>query len=322
MRRFLLSLLLFLALVSGAEAQKTRAALTTEINTNFADNTAGAITPALARTTYLDMLASWQAINTTAPGDAAYPMVAGDRYVYTTVLTTARTWTLPPASSLNKGEHITVADAANVVTSSNTITIARNGSDTISGATTSVVLNYPLVSAIFVTDGVSNWGVFYNNQGLAAANTVIGNFSASTALAVANAVASCSGNNNGVLYTTNTGFSCGSNFAYLNVADQTITGGANVTSQSQSTGSIQIDCGSRPLQFITNGGAFTLTAPANDGSCILLVTNNASAGTITFSGFSVGASTGDALTTTNTNKFSIHIWRINSISGYRIAAHQ
>jgi hypothetical protein len=108
----------------------------------------------------------------------------------------------------------------------------------------------------------------------------------------------------------------------LNVEDQVLAGGATVTSKSLSTGHITIDCGDRPLQYITNGGAFTITAPASDGSMMLLVTNNGSAGTITFSGFTVGSSTGDALTTTNTNKFTIAIWRINGVSGYRIAAHQ
>jgi len=122
--------------------------------------------------------------------------------------------------------------------------------------------------------------------------------------------------------TTWTGPSSNATLAALNIASQTVTGGANVTSQSISTGSYTVDCGTRPLQYITNGGAFTLTAPANDGNCILLVTNNGSAGAITFSGFSVGASTGDALTTTNTSKFSIMIWRVNGTSGYRVAAHQ
>lgn len=110
--------------------------------------------------------------------------------------------------------------------------------------------------------------------------------------------------------------------ASLIAADQTLTGGANVTSLSLATGNVTIDCGARPLQFITNGGAFTITAPAKDGSCIVLTTNNASAGTIAFSGFSVGTSTGDALTTTNSNQFSIFIWRVNGTSGYRVAAHQ
>ncbi len=113
--------------------------------------------------------------------------------------------------------------------------------------------------------------------------------------------------------------------AALDVADQTVSGGANVTSDNLGTitmGTTTIDCGVRPLQYFTNGGASTLAAPAADGSCIVLMTNNGSAGAITFSGFSVGSNTGDAVTTTNTQKFSIFIWRINSTSGYRIAAHQ
>lgn len=106
------------------------------------------------------------------------------------------------------------------------------------------------------------------------------------------------------------------------VADQTISGGANVTALSQSTGNITVDCGARPLQYITNNGAYTITAPSNDGSCVLLVTNGASAGATTFSGFTVGSNTGDALTTTNTNKFMIFIIRINGTSSYTIKALQ
>lgn len=106
------------------------------------------------------------------------------------------------------------------------------------------------------------------------------------------------------------------------VSDQTISGGANVTSLSQSTGNITIDCGARPLQSITNNGAYTITAPSNDGSCVLLVTNGASAGATSFSGFTVGSNTGDAMTTTNTNKFKIYIDRINGTSSYTIQALQ
>lgn len=122
-----------------------------------------------------------------------------------------------------------------------------------------------------------------------------------------------------------TGASSNMNLAALNLADQTLSGGANVTAANlgtKSSGTLTIDCGTSPLQFVTNGGAFTLTAPANDSSCIVMSTNNGSAGAITFSGFSVGSATGDALTTTNTSKFSISIWRVNGTSGYRVAAMQ
>lgn len=75
-------------------------------------------------------------------------------------------------------------------------------------------------------------------------------------------------------------------------------------------------------QYMTNNGAFTLAAPAADSAIDLLVTNGASAGAITFSGFTVSASTGDALTTTNTNKFIISIRRINATATYVIKALQ
>lgn len=154
------------------------------------------------------------------------------------------------------------------------------------------------------------------------ANTVLSNWTGSTANVVANTWPSCSTTTSALQYTNGSGLSCYTSSASLAATGQTITGGAIVTSLSQSTGNITIDCGARPLQYITNGGAFTITAPANDGSCILLVTNNASAGTITFSGFSVGSNTGDTYATTNTNKYSLFVWRVNSTSGYRWSAHQ
>lgn len=75
-------------------------------------------------------------------------------------------------------------------------------------------------------------------------------------------------------------------------------------------------------QYLTNGGAITWNAPASDCAMQILVTNGASAGAITFSGYTVGSSTGSTLTTTNGNKFLINITRINSVSTYSIYALQ
>lgn len=62
MKRFIAAIAVSLSLVTfavPAQAQKTKAALTTEINANFADNTTGLITATLLRTTVLDIVASY-----------------------------------------------------------------------------------------------------------------------------------------------------------------------------------------------------------------------------------------------------------------------
>lgn len=86
--------------------------------------------------------------------------------------------------------------------------------------------------------------------------------------------------------------------ALLTAASQVLSGGASVTSLSQAAGNITIDCSARPLQYQVNTAAFTITAPTTDGSCVLAVQNGPSAGAITFTGWSVGTSTGDAFATT------------------------
>jgi hypothetical protein len=155
------------------------------------------------------------------------------------------------------------------------------------------------------------------------ANTWKGNATGSTGAPSDNSWTNCNGANSAVNYTNGTGTGCNANVASLNTADQTLAGGANVTQLGLATGNVTIDCGSRPLQSITaSTSAWTITAPSSDGSCLLLITNPASAVTPSFSGFSVGASTGDALTTTNGSKFTLSIWRINGTAGYRVAAHQ
>lgn len=63
------------------------------------------------------------------------------------------------------------------------------------------------------------------------------------------------------------------------------------------------------FKTITNGGAFTLAAPSLAGTYNMEIdiTNNASAGAITFTGFASGYPKGDPLTTTNASLFKLHI---------------
>lgn len=136
---------------------------------------------------------------------------------------------------------------------------------------------------------------------------------------------SCSSTTSAIKYLLGTGFTCRTDAASLTATGQTFSGGANVTPFSIGTvasGTTTISCGNGPLQFFTNGGASTIAAPAADGSCIVYMLNNGSAGSIAFSGFTVSTNTGDSLTTTNTNKFFISIVRINGISNYVVRALQ
>lgn len=87
------------------------------------------------------------------------------------------------------------------------------------------------------------------------------------------------------------------------VADQVITGGAVITSLSLgtvTTGTTTLDFGARPQQHYTNNGAHTLAPDTSSGSILLDITNDASAGAITTSGWTkvVGS-----FTTTNGHKF-------------------
>jgi hypothetical protein len=94
--------------------------------------------------------------------------------------------------------------------------------------------------------------------------------------------------------------------AALNTENQALTGGVTVTSKDLgtiTTGTLTLDMGDRPQQHYTNNGAHTLAPGSVNSSCLLDVTNGASAGATTTSGWTyvVGA-----FTTTNGHKFRCH----------------
>lgn len=103
-----------------------------------------------------------------------------------------------------------------------------------------------------------------------------------------------------------------------------VTGGFGITSNNLgtiTTVATTLTVTNGPQQYLTNNGNFTLAAPAADGNFALLITNGASAGTITWSGFTVGVP-GDSFTTTNGNKFLVSVIRINGVSTYIVKALQ
>jgi hypothetical protein len=94
-------------------------------------------------------------------------------------------------------------------------------------------------------------------------------------------------------------------YAKLDTADQVVTGGARITpleigGGTVSSGTVTPDPGDRPIQYYTNGGAHTLAPGSNKGSYILEITNNASAGAITTSGWT---KVSGSFSTTNNHKF-------------------
>ena len=106
---------------------------------------------------------------------------------------------------------------------------------------------------------------------------------------------------------------------------QTLTGGFKFTAANK--GNIASPFTPDPFegnyQYGNNNGAFTLNAPADDCAIDILITNTATAGAITFAGFTVAATNyGDPLTTTNGHKFVISIRRIGGTATYVIKALQ
>ena len=109
------------------------------------------------------------------------------------------------------------------------------------------------------------------------------------------------------------------------------TGAANVLPDGYATADYSADTkttgtytpaasdGSNTIYYI-NGGAHTLAPPANSGTVVIQVTNNASAGAITTSGFT--AVRGDSLTTTDGDKFMLFIAVCNGESVLNVVALQ
>lgn len=78
---------------------------------------------------------------------------------------------------------------------------------------------------------------------------------------------------------------------------------------TKSSGTFTPDPALGNFQHATNGGAHTLGVPASNCTMIILYKNNASAGTLTTSGYTIVD--GDDLTTTNGHEFFLYITRIN-----------
>lgn len=89
---------------------------------------------------------------------------------------------------------------------------------------------------------------------------------------------------------------------------------------TKSSGTYTPDEADGNFQYAVNGGAHTLAPPTNNCTLVIQYTNNASAGAITTSGFTVV--TGDALTTTDGDDFFFYITKCNGFSQLNVVALQ
>lgn len=111
----------------------------------------------------------------------------------------------------------------------------------------------------------------------------------------------------------------GGTLASLSGTGQTLSGGFKIPALSLPSTSFTVDCSLRPLQYITNSTALTITAPADDSNCNMQITNNGTASTITLSG---GVSVGDPFDTINGHSFLLNISRIGGSTTFITKARQ
>lgn len=93
---------------------------------------------------------------TTGP-DGSYSILSTDRVIALATFTAPRSYALPAANTCNPGQRLRILDGRGTLSSTNTLTIARSGSDTINGLTSSLVLATQFAGVTLETDGVSNW---------------------------------------------------------------------------------------------------------------------------------------------------------------------
>jgi hypothetical protein len=95
-------------------------------------------------------------------GDSNATIAITDRFLSTNAaLTAPRTWTLPLANTTTAGQTILIGDTFGGISSTNTLTVQRNGTDTINGQT-AFIFGRAFQGAGFLSDGVSKW--FTNQQ--------------------------------------------------------------------------------------------------------------------------------------------------------------
>ena len=101
-----------------------------------------------------------------AVDNADYTILATDKVVAQIgTMSALRTFSLPPANTMNAGAEIIVIDESGSVNGTNKITVQRNGTDTIDGAT-SIDINTTYGALKLICDGTNSWKVVINTSGV------------------------------------------------------------------------------------------------------------------------------------------------------------
>jgi hypothetical protein len=101
-----------------------------------------------------------------AVNDASYAAQIGDRTIAYTAITAARTVSLPAASAFTAGDQLLIVDESGQASSTATISIAPDGTDTINGSnTTQVVIAAAYGSAMLESDGNTKWTLLRTTDG-------------------------------------------------------------------------------------------------------------------------------------------------------------
>ncbi len=131
----------------------------------------------------------------TPVADANYTALATDRLVAYTAITAARTVTLPASSAYPVGAMLTVVDESGACSSSDTITVAAAGSDTIDGASSAeIAAAYGALA--FESNGAGKWTLVQGVPNLQAASLGVGTApSSGNALTVSGTAALMTGTN-------------------------------------------------------------------------------------------------------------------------------
>lgn len=218
-----------------------------------------------------------------------------------------------------RADHIHPTDASRAPLASPTFTGTPAAPTAIAGTNTT-----QLATTAFVAAAVAALSTVY--QAIATILSAIAALSATGLIARTGsgtvAARTITGTANKIAVTNGDGVSgdptltVGSSVALLDAAAQTLSGGARVTTYdngTKSSGTLTPDPGNGPHQKYTNNGAHTLAPGTNYGSYWLDVTNGASAGAITTSGWT--KVTGDSFTTTNASKFACaaHVSELGSL---------